>query len=133
MTYLLDTNVVIHLGEGSVEITRRVDRLLLPLNISLLTWVELEGGVHADPKLISFRRSAIDALLQNCLLLPLTPAIVRAYSNIIAVRGFSRPRVIDRLIAATAIVHDLTLITINAADFRDVPGLMLQVWPAPAQ
>ena len=42
-------------------------------------------------------------------------------------------RILDRLIAATAIVHDLTLVTINGADFRDIPGLKLEAWPAPDQ
>lgn len=54
------------------------------------------------------------------------------YRDILAVCGYSRSRVFDRVIGATAIVHDLTLITINGADFRDIPDLKLEVWPAPA-
>lgn len=36
-----------------------------------------------------------------------------------------RQRALDLLIAATAIEHNLTLVTRNQADYRDVPGLML--------
>jgi predicted nucleic acid-binding protein len=55
-----------------------------------------------------------------------------AYREILETRGFVRSRIVDRMIAATAIAHDLTLITINGADFRDIPGLALEVWPSPA-
>lgn len=133
MTRLLDTNVLIHLRDGSREIVGRVKPLADACAISVLTQAELEGEIHVIPRLASFRRATSDALLRTLPILPLTPAIVRAYAGILATRGFSRPRVIDRLIAATAIVHDLTLVTINADDFRDVPDLSLEVWPAPAQ
>ena len=59
--------------------------------------------------------------------------VVEQYGHIVRDCGFTRARVFDRLIAATAIVHDLTLVTINGPDFRDIPGLKLEVWPAPAQ
>jgi hypothetical protein len=35
-----------------------------------------------------------------------------------------------RMIAATALVEGLTLITVNGEDFRDVPGLEFLVWEA---
>ena len=37
----------------------------------------------------------------------------------------------DLLIAATALVHDLTLVTHNVRDFANVPGLMVQDWLNP--
>ena len=37
----------------------------------------------------------------------------------------------DGLIAATALSHDLTLVTHNLSDFQYVPGLRLQDWMAP--
>lgn len=38
---------------------------------------------------------------------------------------------VDVQIAATAIVHDLTLITHNTSDFRHVPGLRIDDWLTP--
>jgi tRNA(fMet)-specific endonuclease VapC len=35
------------------------------------------------------------------------------------------------MIAATALAHDLTLITMNGKDFRDLPGLKLVEWETP--
>jgi tRNA(fMet)-specific endonuclease VapC len=34
----------------------------------------------------------------------------------------------DLLIAATALVHNLTLVTHNIRDFANVPGLTVQDW-----
>jgi toxin FitB len=41
--------------------------------------------------------------------------------------GHSRP-VVDTLLAATAIVHGLTLVTRNTADFQDLPVKLLNPW-----
>jgi tRNA(fMet)-specific endonuclease VapC len=40
-------------------------------------------------------------------------------------RGLSVPDV-DLLIASVALVHDLTLVTHNTADFRNIPNLRLE-------
>jgi predicted nucleic acid-binding protein len=45
-------------------------------------------------------------------------------------QGISVPTA-DLMIAATALVHDLTLITHNTADFRHIPGLRLDDWLLP--
>jgi tRNA(fMet)-specific endonuclease VapC len=42
-------------------------------------------------------------------------------------RGASVPP-IDPLIGATALAHDMTLVTHNTADFRTIPGLRLVDW-----
>ena len=34
----------------------------------------------------------------------------------------------DRLIAAHALSHGLTVVTANVADFADVPGLLVEDW-----
>ncbi len=37
----------------------------------------------------------------------------------------------DMMIAAVALVHDLTLVTHNTSDFRNVPNLRLADWLLP--
>lgn len=101
--------------------------------MSLLTLVELEGGVYSRPELAQPRRVALDALLRRLTVEAFDADVVAAYGRIVAACGFSRPRILDRLIVATAIVNDLTLITSNGGDFADIPGLKLEIWPAPAQ
>jgi tRNA(fMet)-specific endonuclease VapC len=127
--YLLDTNIAICLRDRLPEAIRRVAELGTLPRFSLLTWVELEGGVDRRHPSASNRRAAIDDMRRSFDFLPCDAPVVRAYARIIAAAGFSRRRIIDRLIAATAIVHDLTLITMNEADFRDIPDLRIEVWP----
>jgi tRNA(fMet)-specific endonuclease VapC len=126
--HLLDTNVAMHVRDRTSGIKGRIASLGVRPKLSLLTWVELEGGVPKFGELSLDRRRSIDALLQSFDFLPCDAPVVRAYARIIAAAGFSRRRIIDRLIAATAIVHDLTLVTMNEADFRDVPDLKFEVW-----
>ncbi|HEU0043609.1 PIN domain-containing protein [Sphingomonas sp.] len=133
MTYLLDTSVAIHLRDREPG---TLDRLLAGGSVpyvSLLTLVELEGGVTGAEDEQARRRTSLDALALELRIIGFDAEVVGAYREIIGAIGFSRRRVIDRLIAATALVHDLTIITMNGADFRDVPDLKLEIWPAPGQ
>lgn len=54
--------------------------------------------------------------------------MAQAYGTILQTTGFSCRKIIDRMIAATALIEGLTLITYNGDDFVDVPGLELLVW-----
>lgn len=97
----------------------------------MMSWIELEGGVTEDPDHAARRRLHLDRLLAALEIKPLDERVVECYSAIVRACGFSRRKVIDRLIASTAMVNDLTLITMNADDFCDIPGLKLETWPAP--
>ena len=128
MAVLIDTNIAIHLRDGDAATNDRLRSLdSLPL-MSIVSRVELEGGVYSRPALAPQRRTALDILLRAIAVLPFEPPMVDTYGRIVAACGYSRPRILDRMIAATALVHDLTLVTINGDDFRDIPGLKLEVW-----
>jgi len=131
MPYLIDTNIAIYLRDGHREVTRRIVDLGDVPAISLITLVELEGGVYANPALAALRRARIDAMLTETRVIAMDASIVAGYGDIVRQLGYSRTQLIDRLIAATAILHDLVLITINGQDFRNIPGLSLEIWPAP--
>jgi tRNA(fMet)-specific endonuclease VapC len=51
-----------------------------------------------------------------------------AYGAIVAHAGYSRRKLLDRMIAAQAIVHRAALVTMNAAAFADIPELALVKW-----
>ena len=90
----------------------------------------MEGGVYSKPELIATRRAGLTQLVQLLAVIDVTMAIASAYGRIVERHGFNRRKIIDRMIAATAIAHDLTLITGNGEDFSDIEGLSLQVWQA---
>jgi predicted nucleic acid-binding protein len=56
------------------------------------------------------------------------PAGVRGKTYIVASACYSRRKLLDRMIAAQALVHRATLVTFNPDDFSDVPGLSSLVW-----
>ena len=55
-------------------------------------------------------------------------AAADAYGSIVAHVGSSRRRLLERMIAAQALVHRATLVTLHAEDFSDVPELQLLAW-----
>ncbi|QYU69154.1 PIN domain-containing protein [Leptolyngbya sp. 15MV] len=131
MAFLLDTDVAVHLRDTDPFVRSRIAGLQDLPSISAVTRVELEGGVYANPILSAKRRRAIDVMLRDFAVLDFTSDIGAVYGQIIASAGFSRRKVAARMIAATALHHDLTLITLNGRDFRDVPGLRLVEWERP--
>jgi predicted nucleic acid-binding protein len=122
---LIDTSVVIALGE--------VDPTLLPgqTSISALTLAELTSGTYAAPdeQERARRQNRLQRYEVEVESLPFDPDCARAYGGVYAaVRGFGRKargtRVIDLMIAATALAHELPLYTLNPNDLRGLEGLI---------
>ena len=128
MAYLLDTNVAVYLRDGDLAFRSHLLKLDETPSISAITRVELEGGVYAHTALSERRRKAVDALLREFVVLDFTDEIAAIYGTIVEQTGFSRRKITDRMIAATALAHGLELVTTNSRDFRDVPGLELIEW-----
>ena len=128
MSLLLDTSVAIPLRDGDPEVWRRAAALEVAPYISILTAAELEGGAYRNPALTERRRAALNALDGKLDVLPFDDEELAAYRAILESIGFNRAKVLDRLIAATALANGLSLATRNAKDFRDIPGLTIEVW-----
>jgi tRNA(fMet)-specific endonuclease VapC len=128
LAYLLDTNVAIHLRDGDETVTSQVAALEGAILLSVVSRVELEGGVYRDPAQAGIRRPRLDAMLAALPVLAFDDTAADTYRQIVEAVGYSRRRLLDRMIAAQALVHRATLVTLNASDFRDVPGLELLSW-----
>jgi tRNA(fMet)-specific endonuclease VapC len=125
---MLDTDVAIHLRDGDSAITAKVAALQDAVLISIVTRVELEGGVYRDPRNAAVRRARLDAMLAAIPAIAFDDAAAAAYGAIVSHAGYSRRKLLDRMIAAQALVHRATIITLNTGDYADVPNLSLLVW-----
>lgn len=128
MAFLLDTNVAIHLRDGDAAVMQKVAGLQGAVLISIVTRVELEGGVYREPSQAPLRRARLDAMLSAIPVLAFDDDAAQAYSAIVASVGYSRRKLLDRMIAAQALVHRATLVTLNPGDFSDIPNLSLLKW-----
>lgn len=128
MAYLIDTNIAIALRDGDLVVTDRIGRLDGAVLMSIVTRVELEGGVHRVSADAALRRARLDVVLQSIPTLAFDDSAAAAYGQICAAVGYSRRKLLDRMIAAQALMHRATLITRNAADFADVDGLAIEEW-----
>ena len=128
MAYVIDTNVAIHLRDGDFATGNRIAALDGAVLMSIVTRVELEGGVYRDVADSAARRARLDVVLSAIPTVAFDDAAASVYARIVAESGYSRRKLLDRMIAAQAIVHKATLVTMNADDFADVIGLRVQGW-----
>ncbi len=126
---MLDTNIAIELRDNAEGFADRLAALNARPALSAISLVELEGGVAAIPDLSRLRRARLDIILATFEIIDFTHAMAVRYGEIVSRIGFSRRKIIDRMIAVTAMMSDLSLITANAADFDDIPDLNLIEWP----
>ena len=125
---LLDTSAAVALREGQADVGNRIAVLArLPL-LSIISVIELEGGGVAAHEGAAKRREALDLLYESLEVLEFGHKEASAYQRIITATGFSRAKIIDRMIAAQAIVAGAALATLNPRDFRDIPGLQIEDW-----
>jgi tRNA(fMet)-specific endonuclease VapC len=128
MSHLIDTNIAIALRDNDDAVMSRVQQLIGDLKLSIISHVELMNGLYRDVALVSVRQPRVTELLRAFEVLDFDDKSAAAYTDIIAVCGYSRKKMLDRMIAAQALVYDLELITLNGADFNDIPKLKLQCW-----
>lgn len=128
LPFLLDTSAAILLRDDDPAAKAALANLDAIPALSAVTKVELEGGVYVRPEMMAQRRLRLDALLEVFEVIDFSSQMASIYAQIVSHSGYSRRMIIDRMIAATALHLDLTLITTNGKDFVNIDGLKLKVW-----
>jgi predicted nucleic acid-binding protein len=112
---LLDTDVLIDHMRGRRHLA--TDKTA----VSVVTRSELFAGDERH-------EAAVDALLEDCEEIEVSPEIARRAGRIKRQTGL---QIADAMIAATALEHDLPLMTRNRRHFERVAGLELRTPPQP--
>ena len=132
MSYLLDTNVI------SETVRPRPEPRVISwfetisshdLHVSVVSLGEVRRGIELLVQ--SPRRERLQYWLETRMpewlgdrVLPVSAAVADRWGRVRAQSAKTLP-IVDSLIAATALHHDLRLVTRNACDFAHFPGLVV--------
>ena len=128
MAYLIDTNIAIHARDGTDSVLAKLAEHDGAVLLSALSLAGLQRGLYRNPAYTALRQVRLEVLMQHIPILPFDEAAARVYGQIIAQCGWAKGRDYDRMIAAHAISTRSVLVTDNEADFRDIPGLVIENW-----
>jgi tRNA(fMet)-specific endonuclease VapC len=130
MQYLLDTNTCIDVMRNHPHVVNRMSALAPgDCAISTITSYELYTGI-AKCAAPDKEQAKVELLLKTVIELPLDQAAAREAGRI---RGLleSHGEMIgpyDLLLAAQALVDNLTLVTANTNEFQRIPRLTVENW-----
>jgi predicted nucleic acid-binding protein len=116
--FLIDTNVVIATLGNKLPSDGAAFIKTIPPNISVITQIELVGwyGVSASDL------NPLTDFVNKATIFPLDPAIVQ---QTIILRQYHKIKTPDAIIAATALIHGLSLVTRNVSDFKLINQLQV--------
>ncbi len=131
VTYLLDTNTIIRYLNGRAPNIRGKLRTIpfRDIGISTIVLAELRYGAAKGKKPAQTRTNQ-DQLLRQLTLVPFDEAAAETYGTIRAEleRQGTPIGPNDLLIGATALAHQLILVTHNTREFQRIAGLTLEDW-----
>lgn len=134
MRYLLDTCVVSDFIKGEPGTQARLKQTP-PANIAIssITMMELHYGMMLNPQRAQKIAPVITNLIQPIAILPFnTPEAEKAAEIRAILKTQGQPiGAYDVLIAATALQHQLIMVTANQREFDRVPDLQTENWRQP--
>ena len=113
--YLIDSNSLLDYLALSLPDSGHVfmrELIASSFNVSVISRIELLGHVSATQNLYDFLDLAVT--------FPLSEDVA---DRTIAIRKLKKIKLPDAIIAATALVHNLIIITRNISDFKNIEGL----------
>jgi len=128
--FLLDTDTCIFYLRERSDIVEKISNVgVWNCSISQVTVAELRYGAECSDYHIR-RHRQIDELCHNVSIVPINDAIIQVYAiqkarlkNL----GLLIPD-FDLIIGATALYHDLVLVTNNTKHFERMPAVQLENW-----
>jgi hypothetical protein len=121
MRCVLDTNVLIYFLDDALagSALQRVEQAMrAPAKVSVMTRMEVLGWRGHTAKSRADARFLLDQLDEIALTSPVVERVIEIRSSL----AIKLP---DAIIAASALIENLPLMTRNIADFKRVPGLVL--------
>ncbi|MGH2588492.1 MAG: type II toxin-antitoxin system VapC family toxin [Dehalococcoidia bacterium] len=129
MPYLIDSDWVIDHLDGIPSAVALLAQLAADGNaISIVTYMEVYQGIIRSPDPID-AELRLNRFVAGAMVLPFSMPVAQRCARLReSLRRQGKrvnPRSLDLIIAAAALEHDLTLVTRNTDDYRDIPGLTL--------
>ena len=118
--YLIDNNAISSYFSGTLSenaMQLMADVIDQIPNISVITEIEALSWINVDKN----KERIVQEFINDSHVISLTPAVVKQCVNIRRSQKIKTP---DAIIAATAIVHNLTLIT-SESDFKNIADLVV--------
>lgn len=131
MQYLLDTCVISDFIKGEPGTQARLKQTPpADIAVSVITVMELRYGLLLNPQRTQKVEPAISSFLASVNVLPFNAAEAEQAAAIRAILKTQGQPIgaYDVLIAATALQHNLLMVTANQREFERVPGLQTETW-----
>lgn len=114
--YLIDKNICIAYLDKTLPDKGHVFVGDLPVVLSVMTRIELLGWFKAPRRTLN----RLGNYVNNAFIYPLNEPLIL---KIIELRQLYKIKTPDAIITATALINDMTLLTRNLSDFKQIPGL----------
>ena len=128
--YLIDTDILIYSLKGRERVQEQFRMHAHQSKaISVVSYGELLYGARKSSS-PTRNLSLVQGISETFPMLPVTPAVTEGFATVKAELELQGNRLedFDLLIAATALTHNLVLVTNNQKHFSRVPGLDIENW-----
>jgi tRNA(fMet)-specific endonuclease VapC len=132
MSFPLDTDICSAHMRRPAKLAHRFIQYTGQLAISSVTLAELYAGAYKHSQVKRLLNVIVD-LLQDVQVIDFDAVCAEKFGQVrgtLLQQGISIPTA-DLMIASVALVHNLTLVTHNTADFQNIPGVRLDDWLTP--
>jgi predicted nucleic acid-binding protein len=116
--YLIDTNIIIDNFGNKLREKAKTLLYSIDLTVSAVTKIEVLGWINATKEQLQ----PLYDFMEIASILPINEAVIE---KTITIRQTKKIALGDAIIAATALVYDLILISRNTSDFKNIDGLQV--------